>query len=53
LQEFETARMTERELAQAAEEALVDRMWQAERDKRAWRIAAIVAVILAGIGWIL
>jgi len=42
-QESEAARMTERELSEIAEAALVERMWAAERGRRAWRLAALVA----------
>jgi len=42
-QESEAARMTEHELSEIAEAALVERMWAAERGLRAWRLAALVA----------
>jgi len=35
--------MTERELAQIAEASMIERMWDAERSMKAWRLAALVA----------
>jgi len=42
-EQSERARMTERELAQIAEASMIERMWDAERSMKAWRLAALVA----------
>jgi len=47
LQESEAARMTERELSEIAEAAMVERRRSAERGLRAWRLAALVATGLS------
>jgi len=39
--------MTERELAEIAEAAVIQRMWQAERRARAWRLVSIIGISAA------
>ena len=43
----EEARMTERELAEIAEAAVIQRMWQAERSARVWRLVSIIGISAA------